>query len=192
MLPDFSPGGLPYPAFPGSMAVLSTRGNHKRLRFLFGMARFFCFGRIAEAEFRPAANFYAYPGGEAGAGYQGAYIVGGKGEKGQTAGGQGPPGGPAGKPAFPRFFRQPVPAPPGGAGADGPGGGIQRLGIQLWRLQALQRVQFVYPAPDKIRVNAAGVFFQFRFYVSGKGIPHPLFLHCLFLLLAIFMKSRRI
>jgi hypothetical protein len=158
-------------------SLLFTQRNRKRPRFLFGTACFFRFACVATAEFCSAADFYARFGGNTRAGYQGGYIVGGKGENKQTTGRRGPADDSADKPALPRFFRLSVPAPPGGAGADCPGSGIQGFIAWFWRRKTVQRVQLVYPAVDKTAVNVPGFFFQFRFDIFDKGIPYALFFH---------------
>jgi hypothetical protein len=145
------------------------------IRTLVVVFRFFRFGYIAAAEFCTAADRYAHIGRKADAGYQRAYIIGRKEKQERTAGRYGPADNPARKPAFSRPFGQRIPAPPGGAGADRPGGGTQGFAAQFRRRNAIQRVQLVYPAIDKIGINF--FFFQFRFDVFDKRTPHALFIH---------------
>jgi hypothetical protein len=160
------------------------------------MACFFHFGYIAKTDFCPAADFYAYPGGEAGTCYQSGYIVCGKTEKGQTTGRDCPTDNPVGKAAFPRVFCLGVPPSPGGAGADRPGRGGQLFITQARRGKAVQRVQPVYTAVYKTGINIARFFFQFRFYIFDEGVPRFPYLHlplhtAYYITRRFYKKSRR-
>jgi hypothetical protein len=126
------------------------------------------------AELRPTADLYAYFGGKAGAGYQGSHLVGGNEKQECAAGRHCPAGNPAGRPAFPRPVRLSIPAPPDGAGANRPDGGAELFAADFRRGKAIQRIQLVYPAVNKIAVNGLRVFLQFQLYVFDKGIPHTL------------------
>jgi hypothetical protein len=74
--------------------------NHKKLHPLSRAAYSFHFVRIAEAELGSAADFYTHSGGEAGAGYQGGYIVDGKENQDRGTGRRSPTDGFGGNTAF--------------------------------------------------------------------------------------------
>ena len=95
--------------------------------FRLGAGSFVRLDYFAMAEPRPATDLYAYFGGKAGTGYQGSHIVGGKEKQERATGRASSANNPADKTAFPFSGRKRVPAPKGGAGADRPGGGEQRL-----------------------------------------------------------------
>jgi hypothetical protein len=130
----------------------------KKVAFLFGMARVFRFDYFTGAVFCPATELYAYFRGNTGAGCESGYLVGGQEEQRRATCRADTPDDPADKPAFPHRFRPRIPASPGGAGANCPCGGIERVIVQRGRDKAVPHVQLVDFAVNQTAVNIVRVF----------------------------------